>query len=594
MTVLDVPAGWLGDPWAELPADFAPLAPYIPAGDPFGASMFGVQRPTFFSCPRWVTSAGGECMEKAAEAGLILDPWEAWFLIHALGETDEGRWSSFAVKLVCSRQNGKGAILEARELGGLFVFGEELMIHSAHRFNTAQEQYLRILTRIENTRSMIRKVARIPASHGEEGIELFPTPTIITGPGGRDVTVSRTPRLRFLARSKSAARGFTGDLIVLDEDMVLDADDCAAMIPSVSARGRLTQAGPQIWYMGSAGIGKESSQSARVRRNGMRGGTSLCFGEWSVTLHDEYCGRGCQAPDHLDPYDEATIAAANPGYGLRLEHEIAVATRDNLGIEKWAQETLGVGNYPSAEDGFAVFSERMWDAIRVRDGIRPERPVAAIDVAPERASAAIGVCGMRPDGRRAVEVADHRRGAGWVVDAAAGINHRRGPMTWIVDPRTDAGSLIGDLEDAGLRVEQMRAMDVAQAFGMFYDAVRASPAEVVEYGDPGLRKAVGGADTRRISEGRGWDRISAAIDITTIVAVTNAYWGHKRFGGDLDYDLGNSVGFDVTEIIRLWKMGTYGPHDLVRLASLGILRAADLGAIEAAGIPVPAGLAVRD
>jgi hypothetical protein len=32
----------------------------------------------------------------------------------------------------------------------------------------------------------------------------------------------------------------------------------------------------------------------------------------------------------------------------------------------------------------------------------------------------------------------------------------------------------------------------------------------------------------------------------------------------------------------------------MRLASLGILRAADLGAIEQAGIVLPAGLAVRD
>jgi hypothetical protein len=594
VTVLDVPAGWIGDPWAALPPDFIPLAPLFPAGAPFGASMFGVQRPQFFTCPQWVTSAGGECLEKAAEAGLFLDPWEAWFLINALGENDRGRWSSFAVKLICSRQNGKGAILEARELGGLFVFGEELLIHSAHRFNTAQEQYLRILSRIENTRSMIRKVARVPASHGEEGIELFPTPTVITGPGGKDVTVSRTPRLRFLARSKSAARGFTGDLIVLDEDMVLDADDVAAMIPSVQARGRMTAAGPQVWYMGSAGIGKESTQSAKVRRNGMKGGTSLCFAEWSVELHDDYCGRDCGNPAHLDPYDEATIAAANPGYGIRLEYDLAVAQRDNLGIEKWAQEVLGVGTYPSAADAWAVISERMWNAIRVRDARRPAGPVFAIDVAPMRASAAIGLCGMRDDGVRGIEVADHRRGAGWVVGAAVTLDHKFGPTTWIVDPRTDGGSLIGDLEDAGLKVEQMRAVDVAQAFGQLVDAVRSQPPQVAEYGDPGIRKAVAGADKRRISEGFGWDRVNAGVDITTIVAVTNAHWGHKRFGGDLDYDLGASVGYDVTEFIRYYMMGTYGQADLVRLASLGILRTADLGAIEQAGIPIPAGLAVRD
>ena len=31
--------------------------------------------------------------------------------------------------LICSRQNGKGALLEARELAGLFLLGEELILH---------------------------------------------------------------------------------------------------------------------------------------------------------------------------------------------------------------------------------------------------------------------------------------------------------------------------------------------------------------------------------------------------------------------------------------------------------------------------------
>ncbi len=41
------------------------------------------------------------------------------------------------VGLIISRQNGKGTVLEVRELGGLFVLGEELIIHTAHEFKTA-------------------------------------------------------------------------------------------------------------------------------------------------------------------------------------------------------------------------------------------------------------------------------------------------------------------------------------------------------------------------------------------------------------------------------------------------------------------------
>jgi hypothetical protein len=49
------------------------------------------------------------------------------------------------------RQNGKDAILEARELAGLFLLGERLLIHSAHQFDTSLEHFRRLLFLIENT-----------------------------------------------------------------------------------------------------------------------------------------------------------------------------------------------------------------------------------------------------------------------------------------------------------------------------------------------------------------------------------------------------------------------------------------------------------
>ena len=84
------------------------------------------------------------------------------------------------------RQNGKGAILEAIELAGLFLFGEQLILHSAHEFKTAQEAFRRVLQLVENTDHLRKRVARVRTSHGEEGIELT------TG-----------ARLRFVARSTS-------------------------------------------------------------------------------------------------------------------------------------------------------------------------------------------------------------------------------------------------------------------------------------------------------------------------------------------------------------------------------------------------------
>jgi hypothetical protein len=70
----------------------------------------------------------------ASIAGLHLDEWQQNVIIGSLGEVRPGKWAAFEVGAVVPRQNGKGSILEARELAGMFLFDEKLIIHSAHDF----------------------------------------------------------------------------------------------------------------------------------------------------------------------------------------------------------------------------------------------------------------------------------------------------------------------------------------------------------------------------------------------------------------------------------------------------------------------------
>src|SRR5690606_25094336 len=147
-------------------------------------TLRGVQTPRISLIPEYESSAGREAIELAAAAGLVLDPWQQYCLIHGLGERGDGKWAAFECAIVVSRQNGKGGIFEARCLAGLYLFGEQLILYSAHEFKTAQEMFLRIQNLIDNTDWLRRRVKRIRTSHGEEGIEL------LTG-----------QRLRFVARS---------------------------------------------------------------------------------------------------------------------------------------------------------------------------------------------------------------------------------------------------------------------------------------------------------------------------------------------------------------------------------------------------------
>src|SRR5215471_3557271 len=241
--------------------------------------MIGSQRPRLSSYPQDVAkSSGREEVELAELAGLYVADWQQFCLDKMLSVRSDGTCSGFESLLIIGRQNGKGSILEARELAGLFLFpSDRLQIHTAHEFKTAEEQYLRVKTLVTNTPELSKRGKKFSDAHGQEGITLLPSPTIISGPGGRQISRPGEKRLRFLARSAGSGRSFTADFIAYDEAMVLDAARVGAMLPTLSARPN-----PQVWYTASAGT-VNSSQLAAVRRRGVAGSSpALVFLEWSI------------------------------------------------------------------------------------------------------------------------------------------------------------------------------------------------------------------------------------------------------------------------------------------------------------------------
>jgi len=104
----------------------------------------------------------------------------------------------------------------------------------------------------------------------------------------------------------------------------------------------------------------------------------------------------------------------------------------------------------------------------------------------------------------------------------------------VVDAGSPAGSLIADLEAAGLEVTKPAARDVAHAWGQLVDGVMPEGGEptVRVMPHPALDVAVAGAVTRRLGQGRAWDALATAVDISPLVAVTLALWGLATKGHD--------------------------------------------------------------
>jgi phage terminase large subunit-like protein len=278
---------------------------------PAPVPVVGSQQPRVCSYPAYVSTAGDEAVQLAARAGLMLDPWQQLVLRHALGEQANGLWASFEVGLVVPRQNGKGSVLEALELAALFLADPDspapLILHSAHEFKTSAEHFRRMRTLVENAPLFNRQVRIIRTAAGAEAIELH-----------------SGARLRFVTRSGGSGRGFSADLIVIDEAYNLTAESMAAVLPTLSARPN-----PQVWYTSSAGM-QSSDQLARVRARGVAGDDpTLAYFEWS-------------AADGASLDDREAWAQANPALGLRIPERFVASERAALPDEQFGRERLGL------------------------------------------------------------------------------------------------------------------------------------------------------------------------------------------------------------------------------------------------------------
>jgi len=495
------------------------------------ADLAGCQRPTHSTVPAYAGTSGGEAADLAALAGIHLDPWQRDVVDAGLGERPDGSWSAFEVAMILARQNGKNVVFLVRELFGLFVLGEPLILHSAHQYKTAQEAFRDTVNTIDGCAYLSRKVRRVVRTNGEEAVEL-----------------TSGSRLRFIARSMQSGRGFRAKTIVLDEALILGDDAMSALLPTLSA-----QPNPQLWYGSSAGT-PESQQLGRIWRRIRKAAASgvadpsLAGFEWAADLCTVFCPDDCAVHDRVD--DPDVWAKTNPALGIRHSNgtQLTVDAVANelatFGAGPFARERLSVGDYPSDEgEQWAVIGEDKWAALEDGKSQAGGQLAFAVEVGPERRASVVAVAGERSDGKLHLEVVERGTGTEWVPAKLAELVRRWRPVAVVIDPGSHAGSLIEPAAKLGVEVvAPFSARDAAQACGQFYDACQQD--DLRHRGQGELTAAVAGAKTRMLADGWAWDRKNASVDISPLVAVTLAGWGIRKFGRPrlAPYDIARSVG----------------------------------------------------
>jgi len=427
----------------------------------------------------------------AASVGLVLDDWQRYALECILSERTDGKWAAFEAALVVPRQCGKGAVLEAIELAGLFLFGERLILHSSHEFKTTSEAALRVLALIDGSDDLRKRVARVRTSHGEEGIEL------LTG-----------ERLRFVARSTGSGRGFTGDRIILDEAYKLPEAALGALMPVLSSRPN-----PQIVYTSSAGH-SDSTVLRSIRDRAVKGGDpNLCYLEWS-------------ADPQLASDDRIGWAQANPALGIRISLEHVEREFNAMPEQEFARERLGIWDEAAGAD--SAMNLDLW--MHCFDGTSKSLdPVAmAVDVSPD-GNGSVAAAGSRPDGLTHVEVIDARPGTQWIAARVAELVNRWSPSCVVLDAGSPAGALLPELDRLGVRVDKVAGREVAQAAVAFSAAVNQEQVRHID--QPNLNAAVAAAKRRMVGDLWAFGRRGSFVDISPLVACALAHWGHAQHVG---------------------------------------------------------------
>jgi hypothetical protein len=470
--------------------------------------------PAIHRVPETQGSAAEEALEFCADVGLIADPWQEFVLRDMLGERyvlDPRTgvviplWAAKIAGVEVPRQNGKGSIIEIREIAGICLWGEKLISHTAHELKTAEEARLRMEQIIDEDESgelkaLWKKTVR---TNGKEAIEF-----------------KNGARIKYIARSDKSGRGFSGDVVILDEAMFLEAGSLEALIPTLA-----TRANPQVLLFGSAGM-EHSDAWRRLRTAGMEGSDDpmyqrLFYVAWCILPEQDPEG-GTIMPD-LD--DRENWWKANPGYGVRITEEfIAELERGMLTASGFARERLGIWDLGDHEP---VIPIERWQANMDRESRSGSNLVFAFDVTPDRTSGSISSMSTNPaTGRGHLEVIENKNGVGWIPGRLDALRRKHKPAKIVVNPASPAGSLITECEGLGMELHQPTGREAAQACGSFYDA--AMEGDKFRHVDqPLLNLALGAADKRPYGkDGWTWWQVDQT-DITPLTASTLALLGYQ-------------------------------------------------------------------
>ena len=495
----------------------------------------GITRPRIFTPPLRKldeTTSNGYSVIMFAEMVLHvhLYPWQKWLLIHALELLEDGSYRFRRIIVLVARQNGKTTLMGVLACWWLFIDSAKhpdrvppvkfLVVGAAQTIDNAKGPYETVKTwcnpkpeteeeaelSIPDLQQLVQRISYV---NGEEAITCRNKARYIV-------------RAALNIRSKSAARA------VFDELREQHNDD------GWNAVSQITKA---VWSSQLWGISNAGDYRSVVLKRQVDKGRKL-VDEWTRNVetkaqtvkefadgHDASFGYfEWSAPDKCELDDQDAIRQANPsiGYGPMTVQSVAA---DIDGMTEAAYRTEVLCQWVTA-DVVPYLPQKLW-----RQGIDDTssipgdgRVVLAVDTSADRTTTYIAAAGIRADGLPHVEVIARRDGMLWVQGYLTRLRERWPNITEIAvqTKGCPAVDFADPLIQAGWTVHSIEGFKMGACTGNFLDRIREG--KLRHPNQPAIEQQASCAITRRLGEVEVWDRRNSAMQISGLIAESEALY----------------------------------------------------------------------
>ena len=532
--------------------------------------LYGKEKPRVFTPPlrpleprspeteEW--TLGYDVIDFAKEAlNVDLFPWQKWCLVHMLELLDDGSLRFRTVVLLIARQNGKSTLSQVLALWIICVWGWPLVLGTAQDLETAEEVWQGAVDMVEESEELAPLIDKIVKVNGKKALEIV-----------QEVERRRVKtRYKVKAANRKAGRGFTGNLILLDELREHQNWDAWGAIT------KTTMAQLEALVLCLSNAGDVTSVVLRhLRRMGHEGAgdpDGLCksteelvpdvidlgMNRDEIEDDDEYDDDEeyeqepetlglfeYSAPPGCSKWDRDGWAQANPSVGWNPGFQAKTLASNCRSDPEWVFRTECLCQWP---DGVLVgpFLPGVWEEGQNTPEVGPDGVAVMAEQDKIVSKVAVGIAqslgreyvyiaraGYRTDGRPQVELVAARHGREWVAKYL--MHEKRRERIKAVTGQTKGAQesdLLQDLtesstdpsEEFNLTVEPWQGTELTNGWARFKDFVTAK--KLRHHHQPPLDLAATTAVEKQFAGGATIpDHKASPTDIAPLMAAVAAFW----------------------------------------------------------------------